>query len=133
MKIKDYRHYDTTVKSIDRITEGEISRSGVTKDEFEKLKKALKTVIELRHTLQHSGIPNILREVSFKEIGEEDIAKMIVPQNYKETKEIFSDANKLLELLPKPTIHAYPDGHAALIGSSKIKGNKRASPEKQTK
>ncbi len=72
-------------------------------------------VVELRHTLQHGGIPNILRDINFKnDVDEEDINKMMVPQNYKETKKTFYDANSLIESLPRPTIIAYKNGSIKL-------------------
>ena len=113
-KIKDYR-FGSAVKEIIRITGRKIAANRIKKNEFEKLKKAIKMVVELRHTLQHGGIPNILRDINFKnDVDEEDINKMMVPQNYKETKKIFYDANRLIELLPRHTIIAYKNGSVKL-------------------
>jgi len=109
-KINTYQ-FREMVEKIIRITERKIATNKIKKNEFAKLKKAIKMVVELRHTLQHGGIPNILRDIKYKnDIDEEDINKMGVPQNYKETKRIFYDANRLIDLLPKPTIRAYKNG-----------------------
>ncbi len=113
-KIKQYR-FGSAVKEIIRITGIKIAANRIKKSEFEKLKKAIKMVVELRHTLQHGGIPNILRDINFKnDVDEEDINKMMVPQNYKETKKTFYDANSLIESLPRPTIIAYKNGSIKL-------------------
>jgi len=113
-KIKLYT-FGSAVREIIRITERKMAAIRIKKNEFEGLKKAIKIVVELRHTLQHGGIPNILREINFKnDVDEEDINKMMVPQNYKETKKIFYDANRLIELLPRPTIIAYKNGSVKL-------------------
>jgi len=109
-EIKCY-HFGSAVKKIIEITERIIATTRIKKNEFERLKKTIKMVVELRHTLQHGGIPNILRDIHFKnDVDEEDINKMMVPQNYKETKKIFYDANRLIELLPSPTFTVYKNG-----------------------
>ena len=113
-KLKRY-HFGSAVKKIIEITERIIATTRIKKNEFERLKKTIKMVVELRHTLQHGGIPNILRDINFKnDVDEEDINKMMVPQNYKETKKIFYDANRLIELLPRPTITVYKNGSVKL-------------------
>ena len=113
-KLKRY-HFGSAVKKIIEIIERKIATTRIKKNEFERLKKTIKMVVELRHTLQHGGIPNILRDINFKnDVDEEDINKMMVPQNYKETKKIFYDANRLIELLPRPTITVYKNGSVKL-------------------
>jgi len=113
-RVKNY-HFGSAVKKIIKILEKYLPQNKIDKYEFEKMKKAIKLVVELRHTVQHGGIPNILREINFKDdVSEEDIQKMMVPQNYKETKIIFNDANKLIESLPRPTIVSYRNGHVEL-------------------
>ncbi len=77
----------------------------LTLQESNAMKRALKLVIELRHTLQHGGVPNILREVRFDDVDEKDILGMLDPQNYEETREVFLLANKLIDLLPSPTLY----------------------------
>jgi len=127
-KISAHWAFEEIVKAIDKIAEREAARTGVGNNEFEKMKKALKTVIELRHTIQHGGLPNVLRNARLPGIDIKDAAKMIIPQDYIKTKEIFDDANKLLALLPAPIVRMYADGHAALIESSKVVKHKSPKP-----
>jgi hypothetical protein len=109
-KIKSYK-FALTIRDIIQIVEKEVSSKGVKKDEFERMKKAIKLTVELRHTLQHGGIPNILRDISFKnDVSEEEIKKMMNPNNFRETKKIFYDANLIIEMLPRPTILLHGDG-----------------------
>ena len=113
-RVKQYK-FGSAVIEIVKILDDKLDQIKIDKHEFEKMQKAIKLVVELRHTVQHGGIPNILRDISFKDdVSEEDIQKMMVPQNYKETKIIFNDANKLIEFLPSPTIISYRNGHVEL-------------------
>jgi len=108
-------YFGSAVRKIIEISEKYLHQNEIDKDEFKKMKKAIKLVVELRHTLQHGGIPNILRDMSFKDdVSEENIQEMMDPQNYKKTKIIFNDANKLIESLPRPTIDSYSNGHVEL-------------------
>ncbi len=83
----------------------------ISKDRLEEMIKAFKLTIELRHTIQHGGLPSVLRTAaSFDGVDLEEIAEMANPLRYRETKKIFSDANELLSLLPKPMIIGKADG-----------------------
>lgn len=113
-RVKKY-NFAPAVREIIKVVEDKDDQTKIDKNEFEKMQKAIKLVVELRHTVQHGGIPNILRDISFKDdISEEEIEKMMLPQNYKETKIIFNNANILIESLPRPTILAYKNGHVEL-------------------
>ena len=77
---------------------------------------ALKTVIELRHTIQHGGLPNILRETIFKEINTGSLRDLISPSNFRAAKMTFSRANELLEIPPlsDKVLVGYADGTTLL-------------------
>ncbi len=112
-EIKSYG-FAPAIETLIKYLEEKIASNEITvqQDEFLKMITAMKKTVDLRHTIQHGGIPNILREITFKaDVSEEDIISMMNPTKYKETKIIFDDANKLIELLPRPTIVAYEDGH----------------------
>jgi len=108
-EIRSYR-YSPVIEEVIRIAEKGKITNNVDSVTFERRTKAIKLVVELRHTLQHGSIPNILRKIEFEEVCEEEVRKMITPQNYLETKNIFQDANKLIEMLPRPTITVYQNG-----------------------
>ena len=112
-KIKNSR-FKTTIKDIIKIVEAERQRSAKDIRGFDDMIRAIKLTIELRHSLQHGGIPNIIRDMQFPEIDINDVANMIAPQNYKETKEIFNQANNLIEFLPRPILICYQDGHVEI-------------------
>jgi len=68
-----------------------------------EVNKSINLVIELRHSIQHGGIPNILRKINNRQYIEA-IYEMLNPINFKETKLIFQKAKKFSEVLPKTTI-----------------------------
>jgi hypothetical protein len=107
-------YFGPALKEIFAIGEKECLQRGIPKTESKGMAKALKIVVELRHTLQHGGMPNILRELKYKEVTIEDLAAMMAPQRYKKTKEIFQSANKLLQLLPQPIMVSYQNGTVIL-------------------
>ena len=82
--------------------------------------KSLKIVVELRHTLQHGGMPNILRKLKFKDVSLKDLVDMMVPQNYKRTRDIFQSANKLLQMVTDKVIVGHEDGSMTLEGPGSI-------------
>jgi len=106
--------FECAVKSIIKMIEAESSRKAEPNAEFERMAKALMIVVELRHTLQHGGMPNILRKLRFKDVTTNDLASMMSPQNYSKTKEVFQSANQLLELIPKVTIVFHKNGTVTL-------------------
>ena len=71
--------------------------------EINRMKKSISLVLNLRHSFQHGGLPNLMRDLWYS-IDEEEFISILNPNNYKETKEIFLKAEKLLLLLPQPTI-----------------------------
>jgi len=105
--LRDLSRAEECSKRISEYTFGEAVEKilELTLQESSAMKRALKLVIELRHTLQHGGVPNILREVRFDDVDERDIRGMLDPQNYVETRKVFLLANKLIDLLPSPTLH----------------------------
>jgi len=63
-------------------------------EEFEKVGVA---------TRQHWDLPNMMRYLSFdSDLGK--FKKMLNPNNYAENKKIFLKGEKLLKLLPQPSI-----------------------------
>ena len=108
-KIKSY-NYGTVTEKVIEIAKKEREKTGADSFTFESRVKALKLTVELRHTLQHGGIPNVLRNMIFKEVSKEDVNKMVIPQNYLETKKIFQNANLLIEMLPRPKITIHSNG-----------------------
>lgn len=72
--------------------------------------KNLKTVIEIRHSIQHGGLPNIHRRIRFTEIKKDELTNIILPLNYLLAKDVFASSNELLESLPKKHIIAYANG-----------------------
>jgi len=74
--------------------------------------KSLKLVFQLRHSLQHGGIPRqIRRDKKFGGIKPQEVAEMAIPQNFSRTKKTFEKANLLLEkLLPTKTIVIHKNG-----------------------
>ncbi len=108
-KINEYR-YGRTVNKIIQLIKERGAKTAAENLRINIRAKAIKLVIELRHTLQHGGIPNILREIEFKEVDENEIKRMINPLNYLETKQIFRDANYLIRMLPQPSISVYANG-----------------------
>jgi hypothetical protein len=88
-----------------KIIEQEIAneRVKISKSDFKKMKEALNFVFELRHSFQHGGLPNPMRKEKCK-IDENELIRLLAPKNFEKLKEKFSNANKLLELLPRKTI-----------------------------
>ncbi len=112
-KINKYK-FKEAINKIINITEEIAYSKGISKSEFNRMKKAIKIIIELRHSFQHGGLPNILRETMFEDISKRDVYEMAVAQNYEKIKKIFYSANALIELLPKTTLHIYENSHLEL-------------------
>jgi len=113
-------YFKTAVPNL--ISKGKIecSKTGISGSEFEHMAKSLKIVVELRHTLQHGGMPNILRKLKFKDVSLKDLVDMMVPQNYKRTRDIFQSANKLLQMVTDKVIVGHEDGSMTLEGPGSI-------------
>lgn len=101
---------DLTFEALKRSIEQEVKQSEriPTKPRLQNMFKALNYVIELRHSIQHGGMPNLMPRKRSK-IDMKLLFKLGDPRHYKRTKVIFSLAYELLDLLPKPTIGVYPE------------------------
>ena len=74
-----------------------------TKSKMKKMENAINLILNLRHSFQHGGLPNVMRELWY-DSNEEEFTEMLNPNNYKETKTIFTCAENFIKLLPQPTI-----------------------------
>jgi hypothetical protein len=111
-KLTDYYFRNLVEKTFKKVRENYDDKK-VSKDRLEEMIKALKLTIELRHTIQHGGLPSILRNkdrFTFKEIDLEEVAEMANPLKYQATKKIFADATELIGLLPQRIIVFMGDG-----------------------
>lgn len=75
----------------------------ITKYDINRMKESINLILNLRHSFQHGGLPNLMRDLWYGS-NKEELISMLKPHNYKETKEIFLEAEKLLKLLPQPII-----------------------------
>jgi hypothetical protein len=82
------------------IDEAKIS---VSKEELGQMTKSMNLVLNLRHSFQHGGLPNLLRELS-DDCKEIEFYNMLIPNKFLETKKIFESAESLIRLLPQPSI-----------------------------
>jgi len=73
------------------------------KYKIKKMKNAINLVLNLRHSFQHGGLPNAMRELWYGS-NEKEFTEMLNPNNYKKTKKIFACAENFIKLLPQPTI-----------------------------
>jgi len=106
-KINEYGFWKVRKMIIDRIEKESASHSLIkTKAELKKMNKAINQVLNLRHSFQHGGLPNPMRELWYGS-NEKDFIEMLNPNNYKKTKKIFSCAEDFIKLLPQPTIKFY--------------------------
>jgi len=104
----DEFYYGTAVAETIKLAKQNINTKLELDTEFETKIYNLKLVVQLRHTLQHGGMPNILRKgKKFKDIAIKDAYNMFIPQNYMKTKNIFESADKLLNMIPAPTLETY--------------------------
>ena len=92
---------DIIIERIERETELRADRIEISK--LETMKDAVNLVLNLRHSFQHGGLPNLMRDLWYKS-NEEKLIRVLRPKNYKETKEIFLKAEALIKLLPQPII-----------------------------
>jgi len=75
----------------------------IDQNELASMKEAINLILNLRHSFQHGGVPNLMRDLWY-ESREEKLVRMLNPKNYKETKEIFVKAEKLIKLFLQPPI-----------------------------
>jgi hypothetical protein len=86
------------IERIERETELRADRIEINK--LETMKDAVNLVLNLRHSFQHGGLPNLMRDLWYKS-NEEKLIRILRPKNYKETKEIFLKAEQIiLDTLP---------------------------------
>lgn len=78
------------------------------KSQIEAYSAAIDIVIELSHCIRHGGIPNISKII--KAASRTIIEKILNPKNYEQTKQIFEDAAKFSELLPKTKLIVIANG-----------------------
>ena len=88
MKSEIKKYYDENPDSL-----------GSTALSLDALMDIVGKILELRHCIQHGGIPNILRELSHITI--EEIEEMTNPENFEVTKEMFQNALIVTSSLPK--------------------------------
>lgn len=75
----------------------------INRDDLTSMIEDINLVLNLRHSFQHGGLPNPMRDLWYGS-DEEKFIRMLNPKNHKETKEIFVRAEKLIKLLPQLTI-----------------------------
>lgn len=69
------------------------------KSQIKKYSDAINIVKELSDCIRHGGIPNISKIV--QDTIRNDIEEILNPRNFEQTKQIFKDAVKFSDLLPK--------------------------------
>ncbi len=108
-------NFSNTAKGIFKVARERRTEKNVPEERLEAMIKAFKLTIELRHTIQHGGLPSVLRAAPFcEDIDLADVARMASPINYRETKVTFSIANELISFLPQPIIIGKADGSIEL-------------------
>lgn len=110
-KINEYGFGKVRKMIMERI-EKEIASHSMkkTKAELKKMNKAINLVLNLRHSSQHGGLPNAMRELWYGS-DEKDFTEILNPNSYKKTKKIFSCAEDFIRLLPQPTIKFYDENY----------------------
>jgi len=110
-KINEYGYGTVRKMIIERIKKEITTHSLIkTNAELKKMKKAINLVLNLRHSFQHGGLPNTMRELWYGS-NKKDFIEMLNPNNYKKTKKTFSYAEDFIKLLPQPTIKFYPENY----------------------
>jgi len=97
--------FQTILEEVIKIIEKNImSAAGpISEEELFQMKKSIYFILNLRHSFQHGGLPNLLRELS-DDCEEMEFFNMLIPSNMPETKMIFNRAETLIKLLPQPTV-----------------------------
>lgn len=99
MRFKDLRK--RIFERIDKHTE--ILSNKLMQEEMNNMKKSIDLIINLRHSFQHGGLPNLMRNLSYG-VREQELASMLNPNKFRDTKEKFLNAEKLLKILPQHSI-----------------------------
>jgi hypothetical protein len=90
---------------IDRIKkENDSNADKMNTNEINEMEKVINLILNIRHSFQHGGLPNLMRDLYYKS-KEEEIFCMIEPKNYKETEQIFMKADAFIKRLPQRAIH----------------------------
>lgn len=92
---------ESVIKNIEIINK--TAAAPLSEEELNKMKKSINLVFNLRHSFQHGGLPNLLRELS-DNCEEIEFFNMLIPNNINKTKKIFSQTEALVKLLPQPSI-----------------------------
>jgi hypothetical protein len=71
----------------------------INKSQIEIYSAAIDIAIGLSHCIRHGGIPNISKIIT--DTSRKDIENVLNPQNFAQTKQLFKDAAKFSDLLPK--------------------------------
>ena len=109
-------NFGRTVRTIIEKASEVAKKRGIPLDRLEAMGKSLMLVIELRHSLQHGGLPSLLRtKPQIPGVDLQEVAAMAVPQNFANTKQIFYDANRILELLPTKVIRIRQGGEVEFL------------------
>jgi hypothetical protein len=99
------KRFDVLIKHIIEKIEQEIAHVSqeINENEKNKMTDSIYLILNLRHSFQHGGLPNLMRKLS-NGIDQDKFKSMLQPSNYRETKEIYLNAERLLKLLPQPPI-----------------------------
>ena len=96
-----YSIRQSVIKKIEK--NNQAAANPISEEEMKLMKKSINLVLNLRHSFQHGGLPNLLRDLS-DDCEEMEFYNMLIPDNFPETKKIFKLAEALLKLLPQPCI-----------------------------
>lgn len=71
--------------------------------EIKNMKDSINLILNLRHSFQHGGLPNLMRSLK-PEIDQKRLLRMLNPNYFQETKKIFFTAEKFINTLQQPSI-----------------------------
>jgi hypothetical protein len=118
-RLTDY-YFTEMAKKIIEIVKSHQNVNKIPEARLNNMIKALKLTIELRHTIQHGGLPKVLRDIpKFKDIDLREVAEMANPLKYQKTKKIFLDADDLVGLLPKYAVVFRKNGYIRVKDAEK--------------
>lgn len=96
-----YSIRQSVIKKIEKSNQA--AANPISEEEMKLMKKSINLVLNLRHSFQHGGLPNLLRDLS-DDCDEMEFYNMLIPNNLLETKKIFKNAEELVKILPQPCI-----------------------------
>jgi len=85
---------DSVIKKIEQYNY-EDAKTPISREEFNQMKKSINLVLNLRHSFQHGGLPNLLRKLS-DDCEEAEFYDLLIPNNFSETKKILKRAEALV-------------------------------------